>query len=184
MELKHPSKINVFEPFLGFVLVAVIAVYLINTFNTENWLWFRGSTVNVTPARIVIIEDGQRTVLLPGQAGFADLAAAAAKSLSHLNNNGLVNIGLSEQTLQDYATEGLLLELHFNKAVIFNTNARTGKPTMLLIPIRGRHDQSGYVFRGDKGEWWFGAVRMADPSPLLSTLENMGFTTGALQSGN
>jgi len=184
MESTHPTKIRIIEPFLGFVLFAIIAVYLINVFNTENWLWFRGNTVNVTPSRIVIIEDGRRTALLPGQEGFTELAAAAADSLSALNNSGLVNIGLSEKTLQDYQIDGLLLELHFDSPVVFNTNARTGEPTMLLIPIRGRHADSGYVFRGDRGEWWFGAVRMADPQPLFASLENLGYTAVTPQFGS
>lgn len=184
MDMTHPTKIRVIQPFLGFIAFAVIAVYLINVFSSENWLWFRDNTSNVTPSRIVIIEDGRRTALLPMQPGFAELAAAAADSLRHLNNNGLVNIGLSENTLADYATSGLLLELHFDDPVIFNTNARTGKPTMLLIPIRGRHADGGYVFRGERGEWWFGAVRMADPQPLHAVLEQLGYTTAAPQFGS
>jgi hypothetical protein len=184
MELTHPSKVRIFEPFLGFILFAVVAVYLINAFNTENLLWFRGNTTHVTPSRIIVIEDGKRTALLPGQVGFAELSAAVTDSLSKLNNNGLVEIGLSAQTLQDYDESGLLLELHFDKPVVFNTNARTGEPKMLLIPIRGRHADSGYVFRGDKGEWWFGAVRMANPTPLLTTLEEMGYTAVSPQFGS
>jgi hypothetical protein len=90
-------------------------------------------------------------------------------------------VGLSEQTLEDYATDSLVLELHFDSPVVFNTAARTGKPTQLLIPIDGRHADGGLVFRGDKGEWWYGAVRMANPQPLLSTLAQMGFLVASAQ---
>lgn len=179
--MTQPNKIRVFEPFVGLVLFALAAIYLVNVFNTGNWFWFRGNTVNIRPSRIVIVDRGERTVLNPGHPAFTPLVDAATQSLSELNNSGIVDVGLSEQTLNDYATNSLVLELHFDKPVVFNTAARTGKPTQLLIPIEGRHAEGGLVFRGDKGEWWYGAVRMANPQPLLTALEQMGYLVASPQ---
>ena len=179
--MEHPRKIRVLEPFIGMVLFIILAIYGVNAFNTGNWMWFRGNTVNVRPSRIVIVDHGERTLINQGHPAFEPLVEAAAQSLSDLNNSGIVDVGLSQQTLSDYATDSLVMELHFDSPVIFNTAARTGKPTQLLIPIEGRHADGGLVFRGDKGEWWYGAVRMADPQPLLSTLEQMGFTAASAQ---
>ena len=179
--MTQPNKIRVFEPFLGLILFALAAIYLVNVFNTGNWTWFMGNTVNVRPSRIIIVDHGQRSILNPGHPDFAPLVEAASQSLSELNNAGIVDVGLSGQTLADYETKSLVLELHFDSPVIFNTAARTGKPTQLLIPIDGRHADGGLVFRGDKGEWWYGAVRMANPQPLLSALEQMGFLAASAQ---
>jgi len=179
--MENPKKIRVLEPFIGMVIFIVAVIYGVNAFNTGNWMWFLGNTVNVRPSRIVIVDHGNRTILNPGHPDFDSLVEATAQSLSHLNNSGIVDVGLSEQTLSDYATDSLVLELHFDSPVVFNTAARTGKPTQLLIPIEGRHANGGLVFRGDKGEWWYGAVRMADPQPLLSTLEHMGFLAANAQ---
>lgn len=175
MSQTHPNKIRVLEPFIGLALFIVAAVYFVNAFNSGNWLWFRGNTVNVRPSRIVVVDHGERIVLNPGHPAFTPLVDAATQSLSDLNNSGIVDVGLSEQTQADYANDSLVLELFFDSPVVFNTAARTGKPTQLLIPIEGRHAGGGLVFRGDQGEWWYGAVRMADPQPLLQALEQMGY---------
>lgn len=179
--MTHPNKIRVLEPFIGMAVFIMAAIYLINVFNSGNWFWFRGNTVNIRPSRIVIVDDGTRTVLNQGHPAFTPLVEAVTQSLSELNNSGIVDVGLSQQTLSDYATDSLVLELYFDSPVVFNTAARTGKPTQLLIPINGRHANGGLVFRGDKGEWWYGAVRMADPQPLLLTLEQMGYLAATAQ---
>jgi hypothetical protein len=179
--MNHPNKIRVLEPFIGMALFIVAAIYLVNVFNTGNWAWFRGNTVHVRPSRIIIVEYGERTVLNPGHAAFTPLVEAATQSLSELNNSGIVDVGLSEQTLADYANSSLVLELYFDSPVVFNTAARTGKPTQLLIPIEGRHADGGLVFRGTNGEWWYGAVRMADAQPLLQALAQMGYMVAKSQ---
>jgi hypothetical protein len=173
--MNHPSKIRIIEPFIILVLFVVLAVYLLNVFNTGNWFWFLNSAANTRPTHIVILNDGERINLERGQPEFETLADAVESSLSRLNNTDLVAVGLSEETLDDYATDSLVLELHFDQPVTFNTIARVGEPTQLLIPIRGRHAEANYVFLGAQGEWWAGAVRMADSSPLLTALEELGY---------
>lgn len=173
--MKHPRQIRVVEPFLGLGLFFIVVFYLINVLNTGNWAWFRGQSLNIRPSRIVIIDHGERIVISQGHSDFIPLAEAVETSLSKLNNTDLVNIGLSEQTLADYDSDSLILELYFDQPVVFNGMARTGEPTQLLIPIDGRHANGNYVFRGAKGEWWYGAVRMADPAPLMSALHGMGY---------
>lgn len=178
--MKHPKKIRLIEPFLALGVFAVVLFYLINVFNTGNWGWFRAQTVHVRPSRIVIVNHGERTVISPGHANYISLSDAVEASLSKLNNTALVGIGLSEQTLEDYQNDSLILELYFDKPVVFNSMARTGEPTQLLIPINGRHSAGNYVFRGAKGEWWYGAVRMADSSSLMQVLADMGYETAVL----
>lgn len=175
-ELKHPSKIRIIEPLLTLVVFGVAAIYMLNVFNTGNWFWFRGTTTEINPSRIVIVENGERTLLQPGAANFETISMAVQDSLAKFSNSDLINIGLSEQTMQDYESESLIVEIYFDRPIQFNTLARTGEPTQLLIPIDGRHANGRYVFRGDKGEWWFGAIRMADPSALYTALQQMGYT--------
>jgi hypothetical protein len=173
--MKHPGKIRVIEPFIGLILFAVFAIYFVNVLNTGNWFWFQSKATHVRPSRIVIVDHGERTVITQGHRYFNTLADAAEASLSKLNNTDLISVGLSEQTLSDYSTDSLIVELYFDKPVIFNSIARTGEPTQLLIPIEGRHAGGGYVFRGAQGTWWHGAVRMADSSPLIGALAQIGF---------
>lgn len=182
--MKHPNKIRVIEPFLTLALFAVAAVYLLNALNTGNWFWFKGNALHVRPSRIVVVDHGKRTLITPGQPHFNALADAAEASLSKLNNTDLIAIGLSEQTLADYNEDSLVVELYFDHPVVFNSMARAGEPTQLLIPIEGRHAGGGYVFRGAQGEWWHGAVRMADDTPLMAALYEMGFEAALAASAS
>ena len=181
--MKHPNKIKVIEPFLILIVITVVGIYLLNAFNSGSWLWFQGkAAVLEPPSRIVVVNNGERLVLQPGTDFYNELSEAAVQALSEFNNTDLVSIGLSDQTLLDYAEDSLVVELYFDRPLQFNTLARTGDPTQLLIPIDGRHAAGAYVFRGAQGEWWFGAVRMADPSSLYTVLQRMGFSAAVFQS--
>lgn len=175
--MQQPRGLSVLKPFVTMVLFIIAVFYILNVFNTGNWLWFLTNTTASEPTQIIIVDEGQRTTLQPGQPGFTELAAAAEISLQRLSNTDLITIGLSEQTLEEYASNAVVMELHYGRPITINSMARTGKPTQLLIPIEGRHAGSGYVFRGADGEWWFGAVRMANPAPLMNTLAQLGYTT-------
>jgi hypothetical protein len=168
------------QPFIILAVMAVATFYLVNVFNTGDWLWFKSETVNARPSSIIIRDHGQETLYAPGYAGYEELADAAEQALSQLNNSALIDVGLSEVTLAEYETDAVIMELYFDRPVDFHTQARIGEPTQMLIPIEGRHAGNGYVFLGTRGEWWVGALRMADASPLYTTLNQMGYT--ALQT--
>ncbi len=173
--MKHPGKIRIIQPFIMLTIFVVAMVYGVNVMNTGNWLYFQSKSAHVRPSRIVIVDHGTQTVITSGHRNFNLLADAAEASLSELNNTDLISIGLSEQTLSDYSNDSLVVELYFDRPVVFSGIARTGEPTQLLIPIDGRHAGGGYVFRGAQGTWWNGAVRMADYSSLMSALGQIGY---------
>jgi len=176
MSPNPPSTSKAIQPFIILLVMAVATFYLVNVFNTGDWLWFKSETVDARPSRIVIRDNGQETLYAPGYDGYEQLADAVELALSRLDNSALVDVGLSDTTLADYETSGVIMELYFDRPVDFHTQARIGEPTQLLIPLEGRHAGSGYVFLGARGEWWLGALRMADPSPLYATLTQMGYT--------
>ena len=182
--MKHPGKIRIIQPFIMLTLFVVALVYGVNAMNTGNWLYFRSVSAHVRPSRIIIIDHGTKTVIAAGHRHFMPLADAIETSLTELNNTDLISIGLSEQTLSDYNTDSLVIELYFDKPVVFGGIARTGEPTQLLIPINGRHAGGGYVFRGARGTWWNGAVRMADYSALMSTLGQIGYEVAGSEAGS
>ena len=174
-ELKHPSQIRVVEPIIFFALALVVIIYSINALNTQDWLWFASGNVDATPDRIVIWDHGEKSVLQPGHEDYAELATAVHQSLHKFSNTNLINIGFGEDTLTYFEKDGVLLELYYNSPVPYRASFRVGQPTQMLVPIEGRHAGHDYFFRGAEGTWWFGAMRMADPAPLLSTLEEMGY---------
>ena len=174
--MDYQKKNSVLEPLLILVVIGVLIIYTLGVFSSGNWMWFLSNTTELDLARVVIIDHGERHTFTREDADFEMLAAAVNESLHKFSNTDLVDIGLSDQTLDDYAQDGVLLELYFGRPIEFNTLARAGRPTQLLIPIQGRHADGGYVFRGDNGRWWFGAMRMENPQPLTDALRQLGYS--------
>jgi hypothetical protein len=175
VELKHPRQIKILEPFFLFALITILLIYAINVLNTEDWLWFISRSVDAHPNRIVVWLEGEKIVIQPGHEHFTQLSEAAHHSLHDFNNTNLIDIGFGEDTLTYYESNGVLVELFFDQPVEFHAPFRTGEPTQLLVPVNGRHAGHDYFFRGSKGEWWFGAMRMTDSSHLLSALSALGY---------
>lgn len=175
MTRKAHKGLAVFEPFLILGLMAAIAIYVVNVLNTHDWLWFTSQATEIQPTRMVLVNQGQRTTIVPGHPDFQGLSVALSQSLAELGNTNLIDVGLSDETLNYYNEHGVVLEVYFDRPVQYHASFRVGDPTQLLIPIEGRHAGSGYFFRGAQGQWWFGALRMADPQPLYAVLQDMGF---------
>ncbi len=176
---KHPSRMRVWEPIVLFVAILAVVYFVVNVLNSGTLLWFKSGATQIEPTRIVIVDHGERMTLVPGHADFARLAETAATSLAAIDSTDLVAVGLSEETLADYEKSGVLLELYFERPVHFQTRFRAGEPTQILVPIAGRHAGNGYFFRGAEGEWWFGAIRMAEPGPLYELMAELGYQVSA-----
>ena len=175
MNLRKGSKNWAFEPFLWFALIVGLIAYFVNVLNTHDWLWFQQKSEMLRPGRIIIVDRGQRTTIVPGHEDFERLAEAVGLSVSRPSNSDLINVGISEETVAFYKEAGVMLEIYFDRPVTFHTAYRAGEPTQILLPISGRHAGKGYFFRGAQGEWWFGAMRMADPMPIYRLMAEMGY---------
>lgn len=171
----HPTRLQVWKPIVMFILLAIVAVYGVNAFNSQNLLWFQSKVTKIEPSRIVIVESGRESLIAPGHANFLALSQAIEQGLGAIDSTALTDIGLSEETVAYMATEGVMMKVYFDEPVVFNTSFRAGEPTQILIPIAGRHAGNGYFFRGAQGDWWFGAIRMANPAPLYETIEALGY---------
>ena len=131
--------------------------------------------MDATPSRIIIWNHGEKIVIQPGHESFIELSTAVHQSLHEFSNTNLINLGFSEDTLTYYETNGVMLELYYDNPLNYRASFRVGEPTQLLVPVEGRHAGSDYFFRGDKGDWWFGAMRMANPEPLFTALSQLGY---------
>lgn len=176
IELRHPKQIKVWEPLALFLGITLFIIYAIAALNAQDWLWFASNTVDVTPDRIVIWQDGKRIMIQPGHEDFIKLSQAANASLHDFNNTDLINVDFNQETEAFYAKQGVLVELYYDHPIDFHAPFRTGHPTQLAVPISGRHAGKDYFFRGDKGEWWFGAMRMTDSIPLLTAMAELGYS--------
>ena len=167
---------NVLRAFLVTAIAFVAIGYTVIAWNANNFFWFLSTAELSEPLRIVINDHGERLAFTPDNDEFAPLAEAVALSVSELNNADLLPIGLSEATLAEYDTRFIVMEVHYSRPIKFNTRFRAGEPTNLMFPITGRHAGDGIFFRGTKGEWWYGGLRMADPTPLYNELSRLGYT--------
>lgn len=174
-----PRNMNVLKPLLVSIGFVLFIIYALISMNTRDWLWFMANTEISEPVRIIVKNDGERLTYMPGDAEFERLAPVIETAISDLNNTALIDVGLSDNTLEDYNELYTVVEVHYDNPLKFGTHFRTGEPTELLFPITGRHSGTGLFFRGNKGEWHYGALRMADPAILYSELQAMGFESAA-----
>lgn len=179
-----PKKANVFSLVLVTILCFIVIAYGVIAANAGNALWFLSNVEVSEPMRIVVSIDGEREAYGPGDQEYERLVPVISAAVTDISNNDLLPIGLSENTLEHYRNNGVVLEVHYPRPIKFNTIFRAGEPTHLLIPIDGRHAGNGTFFRGDKSGWWYGALRMSDPNPLYQELAAMGITSATFTSAD
>ncbi|MCA9998174.1 MAG: hypothetical protein KDE56_20575 [Anaerolineales bacterium] len=173
--IQQPAKIRVWEPLLVVLLALAGIIYAINVFNTGDWLWFQSTALDAHPDRLRIRYYGNETFIQPGHDDYQALADVLDRAISDFNNTALIDVGFGDETLEYFDTQGVVLELFYDNPIEFHAPFRAGNPTQILIPIEGRHAGRNYFFRGDKGVWWFGAMRMSNSTELYATLEAMGY---------
>lgn len=151
-------------------------VYLVGLLNTGNVLWFYGSQPQYVPSEVVVLKNGETTTYAPGDPGFDQFTVALDASLSKFSNADLVPIGLSEETLSDYAADGVAIEVYYGQDLEFNLPVRTPNINQLFIPIEGRHAGNSYAFIGSDGKWTMGALVMEQDIELLKVMKLLGYT--------
>jgi hypothetical protein len=142
---------------------------------SQDPLWFLSRAEIPDPKRILIRVDGEESTLTASSDGYGSIVAAARKALSAFSIWAPGSAGLSEATLEEFQTQGVVLELYFDEAVDFHLPFNDGQPTALFFPIMGRFEGKGYVFRGKSGKWWAGQLNMSDPQPLIDALSALGY---------
>ena len=174
--MDHPSKIKIFQPIITLLAVLLLIIWLVNVLNTGNWLWFLPYQPAYQPTRIIVHNYGQTEILQPGIPGFIELTDALNESFSKgFDSTSLVSIGLSDDTLQRYNEEELVIEAHYPNQVRFNTSARMKNVRSLLVPIDATHDGQRYLFMGTNGNWLAGALVMSDDSSIMETMVTLGY---------
>jgi hypothetical protein len=175
----EPAKpVKIWQPLLVLVLFAVGIIWLVNTFNTGNPLWFWSGQPEFRPSRIIIHHYGTATTLEPGMEGYEALTAALNESFANFVNAGLVDIGISEETVARYYEQEFVLEVTYPETIQFNTAVRMTNVNQLLIPIDGRHSEQAYVFLGNNGFWLAGAMQLPGLGPIEGVLRELGYVKG------
>jgi hypothetical protein len=163
------------EPILIFIVIVVILIWGLNTFNTGNPLWFLPIQPQYRPARIIVHHYGQATELRPDDEGFDALAEGLNATLSDFQSRDLVSIGIGEQTLADYYADEFVLEAFYGQNVEFNLPIRLTGINTLLFPIDARHSERNYVFIGNNREYRAGALQVVSREALEAALAETGF---------
>jgi hypothetical protein len=168
-------KIKLLEPLLIMIGVVVGILWLINTLNTGNPLWFAPVQPTYEPSRIIVRDYGTAVTVQPGHPHYQPLSEALNAAFADFQNTDLVGIGLSEDTLRRYAEQELVLEVYYPEPIRFNTPVRMRNVNQLLIPIDATHANKNYVFIGSNGRWLAGAMVMANAAPLAETMRRLGY---------
>lgn len=167
---------SILQPFLMFIGVLLLIVYLVGSLNTGNWLWMLPIQPHYEPSRILVRDHGASKEYRPGVEGFDQLADALDAAFADFSNLDLVPIGLSDETLQDYSESSLVIEAYYPQDIRFNTIVRMRNVNQLLIPVEGRHAGNRYVFLGSDGRWLTGAFVMAQDQVIRDALQLLGYT--------
>lgn len=172
-------KFKLREPVLILVFAFLLIFWAINALNTGNILWFLPVQPTFQPTRIVVRNYGQTVNLQPGSPGFTELSNALTETFANgFDNNSLVSIGLSDETLRRYADEELVIESYYGQEISFNTKVRMNNITQLLIPLDGTHADQRYLFFGGRGDWLVGAMVLSDDAPLREAMRQLEYLPG------
>ncbi len=168
-------RFRLLKPLLTFLVIGVGAVWLLNTLTSGNPLWWFPVQPVYVPDQIVVHNAGATDILARGTQPFLVVSAGLDATLADFRSRALVDIGLSDQTLAEYETTALVVDVHYRNPVRFNLPIRLERINRLLIPIEGRHAGRGYVFIGTDGRWRAGALQVADIAPLERALDELGY---------
>ena len=174
--MEHPSNIKLWQPIVTLVVIVLLIIYLLNVFNTSNWLWFLPYQPTYQPTRIIVHNYGKTETLQPGTPGYTELTDAMNEAFANgFNSTALVNIGLSDETLRRYNEEELVIEAHYPVEVRFNTPVRMKNVRSLIVPVDATHDGNRYLFMGSNGLWLAGALVMSDDAPIMNAMMALGY---------
>jgi hypothetical protein len=150
----------------------LLAYYGFMALMARDALWFVGGFEG-TPSRLVIYDEGERRILVPGDPGFEVVAAAVQAGLRQ-GFARLSKIGFSEASLQEAYTQQVTLEVFFKEPVTLHTWFHTGRTTQMLFPLTGRHAEMSLVLLGDTGEYRTGAPVLHTTEPIREALRSLG----------
>ena len=159
---------------LVLIIGCILLTYFVSIgFTSRDPLWFSGGFQD-QPSRIVVYHAGQRTELLPGQAGFDELATAVQTSLDQ-GFARLTNVGLSERSRQEAYTQFVTLEAFFDQPAKLHAWFNPGRTTQMLFPITGRHSEMSVVLLGEEDQYRAGAPVLKNMEPIREALKSLGF---------
>lgn len=162
-----------FFPTLMAVLVILLTVWTFYSLSTGNPLWFQPVPERTyVPERIIVHYYGTTSSLDRSSEAFGEINMALNQSLSDFR--GRIPIGLSEETVRDFREKDFVLEVYFSNDI--GSVIGLDQPlNQLLIPIDGRHSNNRYLFVGNNNEWLATALIIAEPQPLFTALDDLGY---------
>ncbi|MGB0389565.1 MAG: hypothetical protein ACPGWR_32495 [Ardenticatenaceae bacterium] len=140
------------------ILVTIFAIlvvaYVSIAIGTGDYLWFLQSALE-DPERIVINFEGQAVTLKQNDANFQDVSNALKVTMS--NTYGFAqNVGLSDETLQDYRAHYWSVEAFYAQPVRLHSRFRFGELRQIILPLSGRHSDQNILFLGQNEQFYTG----------------------------
>lgn len=164
-------NINIKGVILTIVLVTGAIAFCGGSLANGDPLWFLPYS-NVTPAYIVVHQNGCDVTLLPGQSGFDEMRSALNETLSQIDGYES-GFGLTLESLNDYRKKERTVESYFDKPIKIHVPYRVGEPTNILIPITGYFADTRSIFSGREGDYWAGALRLKTTEPVKRAAEQL-----------
>lgn len=164
---------RVLDALLVFVLFSLLVIYGVIALSSNDpfWMW---PFFTAKPSKLVLYQQGQIYEIGPESPAYEPLVETLNRALSKVVGFQ-ETLGLSEETLAEYRTRAVVLEIYYPRPVSVHSRFSFGRPNTLLIPLVGSHSEANVVFGGLDGGYWPGALTLKDLQPLKDQLAALGF---------
>ncbi len=159
---------------LSLIVILVLLLggffYLFRVLTTSDWLWF-SSHFDAQPHRIVVVNHGQPTEILPGDPRFAAIVDAFNRSIS--SGYHYSGMGFSDPTWEQLERDSLYVDTIYAEPVRLRGNFEPTTRLRLLISGENIH-KTQVLFRSNEADWARIPYTLNTVEPLQQVLEYYG----------
>lgn len=173
----NPSSPSLLKAGLTGVVIFGVIVFAVISLNTGDILWF-WPVFNATPVEILVHCYGTDVDVNPGSAAFEAIYTAVNSSLTGVKRWDQTS--MSDTTYMEYKTspDMLVIELHYDPPVTIHSQyAYMKSVNWLVIPLVGRHAESGAVFGIEGGYIDPGSYYIKSTAPIATILQAQNVCT-------
>ncbi len=158
MEYEQKVNPNLKGLAVAMAVFGLLLLYGIPALSSRNPTWFIPS-LGSEPSQIITYRHGVRTVHPPGSPGFKALAPLCLQALREVS--GLLDAGLSNETLREIKASGDAVEVYFPRPItIPNPSYALGNPNQMILPLDDNYDDWQALFTGNDGQYWAQGLRI------------------------
>lgn len=134
--------------------------------------FFAFGRINRRPIQAIVYYEGEALVFTPDDPEYDRLVEACYTALAH--EIGFAEWGWSEQRFEQARTEGIAVELIYDRPVkLPGSRLDIADPTRLFFPLEVFGHEGEVVFRGGSHEYWGRPIRVDTLDPVREAVQQI-----------